>query len=73
MIVKAELNRKRVKSSYRLSYLNKDNSLKLLDEQQGRKARKAINKLSWLIKYNLYRPYMFARKVFISTRNSLLG
>ena len=64
MIVTAELDRRHVSSIYQLSYLNKNNVLTMLDERKSKEAKRVINRLSWLIKHKLYRPYMWViRKV----------
>ena len=65
-IVICQLSKNSAVSNYRFSYLNKDNCLTLLDESKSKDATKKLKGLSWLLKFRLYKPYMFVRRVYQS-------
>ncbi|MBO7120738.1 MAG: CapA family protein [Bacteroidaceae bacterium] len=71
MIVTADLDGCRVSSRYHLTYLEKDNTVTMLDKERGKEANRIVSKLSWLLKYRLYRPYMLARRILISVRRRM--
>lgn len=63
MIVTTELNKTSAKSKYVFSYLNKNNSIELLDIHKSKEMEKSISLLSCVLKWNVYRYYLsFLRK-----------
>ena len=63
LVVKSQINSNTVISDYHFSYLDKDNCLGLLDEIRNKEARRKLYFLTWLLKTQLYRPYMYVRKL----------
>jgi len=66
LIVKTQIDGKAVISDYCFSYLDKENCLTVLDERKSREAKKKLNGLSWLIKFRLYKLYVFVCRAFNS-------
>jgi len=58
MIATTEIDGQRVDTSYVFSYLNDNNFLELLDAARSEKLQRTIFKLSFVMKYNLYRYYL---------------
>lgn len=61
-IVTAVIERGRVRSSWKYSFLEKENRLSLLGASETRIADKKLRLLSVVLQYNLYRPYLLCRR-----------
>lgn len=71
LVVETRLEEAGAVSDYRFTYLDKNNCLTLLDERRSRKANGQIKGLGWILKANLYKPYVVAHRAVSSVWGSL--
>lgn len=71
MIINTCINCSKIISSYRYTYLDKENCLQLLDEERTNDLNKKLRKLELPLKYNYYSFYKMYKKGFRSVKNKL--
>ena len=71
MIVETQIKTSTVISNYQLTYLNKDNSLSILEEENCKRVERKIRWISLLLKVRLYQPYMAACRSYRKLQKKL--